>query len=110
MVDLHKKEHSFGAFTIGVAVGVGAALLFGTEDGRKLAQKLFDSLPEKIKSLKDTTDGEHNTTSSRDLYSNQPARSAFSSADAGGSDPSSIPNSILSSPESTPHTYIANNS
>ncbi len=97
MVDLHKKEHAFGAFTIGVAVGVGAALLFGTEDGRKVAQKLFDSLPDKIKNLKDTTDGEHNTTSSRDLYSNQ-------------SDPSPIPTSILSSPESTPHTYIANKS
>ncbi len=97
MVDLHKKEHAFGAFTVGVAVGVGAALLFGTEDGRKLAQKLFDSLPEKIKNLKGSTDGEHDTTSSRDLYSNQ-------------SDPSPIPNNILSVPESTPHTYIANNS
>ena len=56
MVDLHKKEHSFGAFTLGVAVGVGAALLFGTEDGRKLAQKVFDNLPEKIKNLKDQSD------------------------------------------------------
>lgn len=78
MVDLHKKEHSFGAFTIGVAVGVGAALLFGTEDGRKLAKKIFDNLPEKIKELK-------NQESNLDSNTFQPS----------------------SFPESTPHTYLA---
>ena len=93
MVDLHKKEHAFGAFTIGVAVGVGAALLFGTEDGRKIAQKLFDSLPDKIKNLKDIS-----------VDNNSPL------SVIPGTDPESIPNSLISSPESTPHTYIANNS
>jgi len=83
MVDLHKKEHAFGAFTIGVAVGISAALLFGTEDGRKIAQKLFDSLPEKIKNLKESSESPQN-------------------------DLSTSPNNLLSNPESTPHTYIAN--
>ncbi len=82
MVDLHKKEHAFGAFTVGVAVGVGAALLFGTEDGRKLAQKLFDSLPEKIKNLKDVSDD-----------NNSPVTSLQSS-----------PYNPSSTPESTSHT------
>lgn len=86
MVDLHKKEHAFGAFTIGVAVGVGSALLFGTEDGRKIAQKLFDSLPDKIKNLKDTSEDKNYLTTN--LQSN--------------------PQDLSSNPESTPHTYIAN--
>lgn len=89
MVDLHKKEHAFGAFTIGVAVGVGAALLFGTEDGRKLAQKLFDSLPEKIKSLKDNSADNNSPSAAPNLQSN--------------------PYDLSSTPVSTPHTYIANN-
>lgn len=88
MVDLHKKEHAFGAFTIGVAVGVGAALLFGTEDGRKIAQKLFDSLPDKIKNLKDISSD--NNSSAPNLQSNTL--------------------DLLSNPESTPHNYTANES
>ncbi len=55
MIDLSKKEHSFGAFTLGVAVGVGAALLFGTEDGKKLSKSLFEKLPDSIKQLTDKT-------------------------------------------------------
>lgn len=84
MVDLHKKEHAFGAFTIGVAVGVGAALLFGTEDGRKLAKKILDNLPEKIKNLKDVS-GDNNS----------PAPSLQSN-----------PYDLSSTPEATPHTAI----
>ncbi len=80
MVDLHKKEHAFGAFTFGIAVGVGAALLFGTEDGRKLAQKLFDSLPDKIKNLKDASDDNNLPSLQSNLYD------------------------LSSTPESTPHT------
>ncbi len=94
MVDLHKKEHAFGAFTIGVAVGVGAALLFGTEDGRKLAQKLFDSLPEKIKNLKEesviASEARQSPSTVHDLQSN--------------------PYDLSSAPESTSHTYIASKS
>lgn len=79
MVDLHKKEHAFGAFTIGVAVGVGAALLFGTEDGRKLAKKILDNLPEKIKNLssQQPSEVEDQSTFTPPVY-----------------------------PETTPHTYI----
>ncbi len=51
-----KGDNTFGSFAIGVAVGVGAALLFGTDEGKKLAGSLFDKLPEKIKNLTDTTD------------------------------------------------------
>ncbi len=57
------KDNSFGSFAIGVAVGVGAALLFGTEDGRKLARNLFDSLPDKIKQLKDEVTPIHDPSS-----------------------------------------------
>ena len=84
-VNSHKKENTFGSFAVGVAVGIGAALLFGTDEGKKIANRLFDALPEKVKKLTD------NTVSSRDSYANQ-------------SDPS--PLSIVTEPESTPHSYI----
>lgn len=72
-----KGENTFGSFAIGVAVGVGAALLFGTDEGKKLANSLFDKLPEKIKNLTDTTDYPTEST----IYD------------------------LPSTPESTPHHY-----
>lgn len=73
------NDHNFGSFAMGVAVGVGAALLFGTEEGKKLAGNLFDMLPEKIKNLTDNT--------TPDFPQDQ---------------------SLYSEPESTPHSYIYN--
>lgn len=43
-----KKESGFGSFAFGVAVGVGAALLLGTEEGRKFTSKLLDTLKENL--------------------------------------------------------------
>lgn len=40
---------SFSTFGLGVAFGLVAAFLFGTEEGRKLVKKAVDSLPEKYK-------------------------------------------------------------
>ncbi len=50
------KDTTFSSFAIGVAVGIGAVLLFGTDEGKRLSQKLFESLPEKIKNLTDNTE------------------------------------------------------
>jgi len=44
-----KTDNSFNSFAFGVAVGVGAALLFGTEEGRKLGNKIIDAIPDKFK-------------------------------------------------------------
>lgn len=82
------NDHNFGSFAMGVAVGVGAALLFGTEEGKKLAGNLFDILPEKIKNLTDQND--------------------LSQYSHSGLDPESSSNNLLQEPESTPHTYIYN--
>lgn len=73
------KDHHFNSFAMGVAVGVGAALLFGTEEGKRLTKNLFDSLPDTIKNLKDEVTPE--------FLHNQ---------------------SLYSEPESTPHTYAYN--
>mgnify|MGYP001588067673 CR=1 FL=1 len=43
-----KKESGFGSFAFGVAVGVGAALLLGTEEGRKFTSKLLDTLKDNL--------------------------------------------------------------
>jgi hypothetical protein len=83
------KDHHFNSFAMGVAVGVGAALLFGTEEGKKLAGNLFDMLPEKIKSLTDNTE--------------DPSQYRHS-----GLDPESIPSTLLQEPEATPHSYTYN--
>ena len=46
----NKKDNSFSSFAIGVSVGVIAALLLGTEEGRKIAKEALDAVPEKYKS------------------------------------------------------------
>lgn len=89
------KENSFGSFALGVSIGVGAALLFGTDEGRKLAKSLFDSLPENIKNLKsEPILGALDSTLHQEPYvsRNQTASIGY-----------------LSEPESTPHhaTYEA---
>ncbi len=40
---------SFSTFGLGVAFGIAAAFLFGTEEGRKIVKKTFDKLPDKYK-------------------------------------------------------------
>jgi hypothetical protein len=75
------KDHHFNSFAMGVAVGVGAALLFGTEEGKKLASNLFEMLPDKIKSLTDTS-----SDYSPDSYG-------------------SLAGQIMPEPEATPHSY-----
>jgi len=42
-------EGNFSSFTVGVALGVVAALLFGTEEGRKIVKKAIDAIPDKYK-------------------------------------------------------------
>jgi len=42
-------EGAFSTFTVGVAFGVVVALLFGTEEGRKLVKKALDAIPDKYK-------------------------------------------------------------
>lgn len=42
-------DNSFSAFTVGVLFGVAGALLFGTEEGRKLVKRAVDAVPDKYK-------------------------------------------------------------
>lgn len=62
-----KNESSFGSFAFGVAVGVGAALLFATEEGRTFASKLLDSLKD---NLPKSPNSVPKRTSAYDLASN----------------------------------------
>lgn len=45
--DNKKPDSGFSSFALGVSVGVVAALLFGTDEGRKIVKKVLDNLPEK---------------------------------------------------------------
>jgi hypothetical protein len=45
------EDHNFSSFATGVSIGVVAALLFGTEEGRKLVKNILDSIPEKYKKV-----------------------------------------------------------
>lgn len=36
---------------MGVSIGVVAALLFGTEEGRKIVKSAFDAIPDKYKQI-----------------------------------------------------------
>jgi len=47
------KDNSFSAFAVGVAVGVAASFLFGTEDGRALVKRVLDAIPDKYKNIPD---------------------------------------------------------
>ena len=43
------SDNHFSSFTVGIALGVVATLLFGTEEGRKLVKKGLDAIPDKYK-------------------------------------------------------------
>lgn len=43
------EDHHFSSFAMGVSVGVVAALLFGTEEGRKIVKNALDAIPDKYK-------------------------------------------------------------
>ena len=47
--DKPKQDGSFSSFTVGVALGVMGALLFGTEEGRSIVKKVISAVPEKYK-------------------------------------------------------------
>lgn len=44
-------DNSFSAFIAGLTVGIAGALLLGTEEGRKLSQKVIESIPEDLTKL-----------------------------------------------------------
>ncbi|HSV94476.1 MAG TPA: hypothetical protein VLH94_00660 [Spirochaetia bacterium] len=46
-----KEDHHFSSFAMGATVGVIAALVFGTEEGRKLIKEVLDIIPEKYKKI-----------------------------------------------------------
>lgn len=48
------QDHGFSSFSIGLTLGVVAALIIGTEEGRKIAKELYNSLPEKYKKIPET--------------------------------------------------------
>lgn len=45
------QENSFSGFALGVTVGVVAALLFGTDEGRKIVKETLNAIPEKYKKI-----------------------------------------------------------
>lgn len=47
----NNQDHHFSSFAMGVTIGVVAALLFGTEEGRKLVKEMLDAIPEKYKTI-----------------------------------------------------------
>lgn len=50
MTPVNRNEnHHFSSFAMGVSVGVVAALLFGTEEGRKIVKNALDTIPDKYK-------------------------------------------------------------
>lgn len=45
------QDNHFSSFAMGATVGILAALLFGTEEGRKIVKKALDTIPEKYKKI-----------------------------------------------------------
>lgn len=45
------QDHHFSSFAMGISLGVIAALLFGTEEGRKLVKQALDAIPDKYKKI-----------------------------------------------------------
>lgn len=44
-------DNSFSAFIAGLTVGIAGALLLGTEEGKKISQKILKSIPEDLTKL-----------------------------------------------------------
>ncbi len=47
----NKSNNKFAPFATGVFVGVVAALLFATDEGRKIVKEALDAIPEKYKKI-----------------------------------------------------------
>lgn len=47
----NNQDNHFSSFAMGVTIGVAAAMLFGTEEGRKLVKETLDAIPEKYKTI-----------------------------------------------------------
>jgi len=45
------SDHHFSSFAMGATVGIIAALLFGTDEGRKIVKQFLDAIPEKYKNI-----------------------------------------------------------
>lgn len=44
-------DNSFSAFIAGLTVGIAGVLLLGTEEGKKISQKVIQSIPEELTNL-----------------------------------------------------------
>lgn len=58
-------DNSFSSFAVGVSVGVAAAFLFGTDEGRKLVKKVIDTIPEKYKKFPEPDSSLHHPVIAR---------------------------------------------
>ena len=47
----NNQDHHFSSFAMGATIGVIAALLFGTEEGRKVVKEVLNAIPEKYKNI-----------------------------------------------------------
>lgn len=47
----NNQDHHFSSFAMGATIGVIAALLFGTEEGRKVVKEVLNTIPEKYKNI-----------------------------------------------------------
>ncbi len=54
-------DHHFSSFAMGATIGVIAALLFGTEEGRKVVKEVLDVIPEKYKKVPEVLKSLKNT-------------------------------------------------
>ncbi|KKS67052.1 MAG: hypothetical protein UV37_C0012G0027 [Candidatus Collierbacteria bacterium GW2011_GWA1_42_60] len=50
----NNQDHHFSSFAMGATIGVIAALLFGTEEGRKVVKEVLNAIPEKYKNIPET--------------------------------------------------------
>ena len=42
-------EHHFPSFMVGLTVGIAAALLLGTDEGKQITRKIIDAIPDNLK-------------------------------------------------------------
>jgi len=53
------SDHPMNSFMFGLTLGILGTLLLGTEEGRKLANEVMDSLPEHLRHLGQKNSGEN---------------------------------------------------